>query len=134
MNKSHLALTITRWLGGDHIVEVPCEFSYDAGDPLAVTVTFTVGQEWSVRWVIARELLAEGLVTRSGDGDVALWPVYGDDGEPVTLGMRLGGTNIALFEIPVEPITQWLAQTYALVAPGAEFDGVNWDELLQPAE
>lgn len=134
MHKSHLALTITRWLGGDNFLALPCEFAYDAGDPLAVTVTFTVGGEWSVRWVIAREQLAAGLTTRSGKGDVALWPVYDEDGEVSTLGMRLGSGNVALFEIPAEPVVQWLAQTYTLVARGAEFDGANWDELLQPAE
>ena len=50
------------------------ELRYDLADPLVVGMTFgAVGCE-SVEWRVAREMLFEGLVGRTGIGDVQFWP------------------------------------------------------------
>ena len=134
MKKCCLTLSITRWVRPGHGLTMPCKFSYDPRDPLAVTVTFKADDAWSVCWVIDRQLLADGLTARCGEGDVVIWPLCDQDGQSPSLCLRIGNTNTALFEIPAEPLGQRLEETYGLIAPGTELDGVNWDELLQLAE
>ncbi|MEV6106476.1 SsgA family sporulation/cell division regulator [Streptomyces sp. NPDC051940] len=134
MHKRYLALEITHWVFSDLALTLPCEFSYDPQDPLAVAVVFNTDGESPVRWFFSRELLADGLATRSGEGEVVLWPVYDDDGEPATFCVRVGSAHKALFEIPADPVAEWLAETYTLVPRGTELDGVDWDELVLLAE
>jgi hypothetical protein len=136
MTKCHLSLEITQWVAPGLAVPRNCELSYDAGDPLAVTVDFGVDGAQPVRWSFSRDLLADGIALRSGNGDVVLWPVHGTDGTgtPASFRVRLGSTRTALFEFPLGPVAWWLAGTYALVSQGTELDGVDWDQLVQPAE
>ncbi|MGP4045993.1 SsgA family sporulation/cell division regulator [Streptomyces sp. 2A115] len=134
MKKRHLSLTITHWVISDLAVTLNCEFSYNTHDPLAVTLILDTDGERPVRWIFARELLAEGMAARAGEGDVVLWPGHDQDGEPSSFYVRVGGTRTALFEIPAEPVAKWLARTYDLVSQGTELNGVDWDELVQLAE
>ena len=137
MKKYHLTLEIARWLSSDLALTLSCEFSYAEHDPFAVTLVLGTDGELPVRWILSRDLLADGLTARSGEGDVVLWPMYDrPDGEASSLCMRLGNssTRTALFEMPAEPVAQWLARTYAMVPRGTEMDGVNWDELSQLAD
>ncbi|MEU6840388.1 SsgA family sporulation/cell division regulator [Streptomyces sp. NPDC046716] len=131
---THLTVELTHWVTSALALRRSAEFSYDTGDPLAVTLIVEADGNRLVRWVFARDLLTEGLAARAGEGDVALWPVDGPDGERSAYCLRLGSTRTALFEIPAAPVVRWLAGTYALVARGAELDGVDWDVLVQPAE
>ncbi|MEJ7743255.1 MAG: SsgA family sporulation/cell division regulator [Nocardioidaceae bacterium] len=50
------------------------ELLYDKSDPYAVAACFRTGLDLPVRWVFARDLLAEGLYEPTGDGDVHVWP------------------------------------------------------------
>ncbi|MGW0856925.1 SsgA family sporulation/cell division regulator [Streptomyces sp. NPDC002690] len=134
MKKSHLALEITRWLDDDLASALACEFSYDPHDPLAVTMVFRADSEWPVRWVVSRDLLAEGMTLRAGEGDVVLWPTQEREGVAATFFMRIGGARTAFFEIPTEPFAEWLAATYLQVRRGAELEGADWDALVQLAE
>ncbi|MGV9456857.1 SsgA family sporulation/cell division regulator [Streptomyces sp. NPDC003635] len=134
MRKFHRSLEITHWVTPALPFRLSCEFSYDTQDPLAVTLLLDSDGERPVRWILLRELLAEGITARSGEGDVVIWPVPDQDGEPSSFRVLLGSDHTALFEIPVEPVQEWLSGTYSLVAPGTELDGVDWDELVQLAE
>ncbi|GGM13760.1 hypothetical protein GCM10010129_67310 [Streptomyces fumigatiscleroticus] len=135
MNKSHLALEITRWVTSELSLELNCEFSYDTCDPLAVTLTLDTDDERPVRWVFCRQLLADGLITRAGEGEVVIWPLLDDNGERSSFCLRVGGGDrTALFEIPTEPVGEWLAGTWTMVPRGTELDGVDWDALVQLAE
>jgi hypothetical protein len=111
-----------------------CGFSYDAQDPLAVTVVFDTEGVRPVTWALSRDLLADGIAARVGEGDVMLWPVLDLDGEPSSFCVRVGSARKAVFEIPAEPVMTWLAGTYAMVPRGTELDGVDWDECAQLAE
>ncbi|WP_338704286.1 SsgA family sporulation/cell division regulator (plasmid) [Streptomyces sp. Q6] len=129
MNQSHLSLVVTHRVTSELGLTLNCELSYDAGDPLAVSLVFTGKGPRSVRWIFSRELLAAGMNARTGDGDVVLWPVLDEDGEPDSLQMRLGGDRTALIELDAAPVAEWLAETYELVPLGTELDGVDWDAL-----
>ncbi|WP_399896130.1 SsgA family sporulation/cell division regulator [Streptomyces sp. BBFR51] len=135
MKKCNLTLEIARWLSPELALTLSCEFSYAEQDPFAVTLVLDTDSECPVRWVLSRDMLADGLSARSGEGDVVLWPLYDlPDGEASSFCLRLVNTHTALFEIPAEPVAQWLDHTYAMVPRGTEMDGVNWDELSQPAD
>ncbi len=134
MKKCHLALEITHWVISELDLPLNCEFSYDTRDPLAITLVFDTDAEDPVRWIFSRELLAEGMTAPAGEGDVVLWPELYQDGEPSAFCVQVGSVRTALFEIPIEPVAQWLAQTYDMVPQGTELDGVDWDELVQLAE
>ncbi|MEE4546919.1 SsgA family sporulation/cell division regulator [Streptomyces sp. V4-01] len=134
MKNHHLSLEITQRVFSSLVQRLNCEFAYDTRDPLAVCLVFGAGGGRPVRWVFSRDLLAEGLTDRAGEGDVVLWPVYDRDGEPSSFCVRVGGPHTALFQIPAEPVAQWLAATYRAMPKGAELTGVDWDELVQLAE
>ncbi|MFE7752732.1 SsgA family sporulation/cell division regulator [Streptomyces sp. NPDC057428] len=135
MKNCNLTLEIARWLSPELALRLSCEFSYAEQDPFAVTLVFDTGSECPVRWVLSRDMLADGLSALSGEGDVALWPLYDlPDGVASSFCLRLVNTSTALFEIPSEPVAQWLERTYAMVPQGTEMDGVNWDELSQLAD
>ncbi|MFF9340324.1 MULTISPECIES: SsgA family sporulation/cell division regulator [unclassified Streptomyces] len=135
MKKCPLSLEITHWVTSALSRRLKCEFSYDTGDPLAVTLTLDTDGERPVRWNLCRELLADGMVAEAGEGEVVLWPLSDGESGYSSFCLRVGGGDrTALFEIPAEPVGEWLARTWAAVPRGTELDGVDWDELLQPAE
>ncbi|MGW0299200.1 SsgA family sporulation/cell division regulator [Streptomyces anthocyanicus] len=135
MKKCRLTLEIARWLSPELALTLSCEFLYTQRDPFAVTLVLDTGGERPVRWVLSRDMLAEGLTARTGEGDVVLWPLYDlPDGEVSSFCLRLVSTHTALFEIPVEPVARWLDHTYTVVPPGTEMDGADWDELSQLAD
>ncbi|MFE4690794.1 SsgA family sporulation/cell division regulator [Streptomyces sp. NPDC056749] len=134
MKKCYLAMQITHWVIPDLARTLNCEFSYNSEDPFAVTMVFNTDAEWPVDWIFARELLADGLNARVGEGDVVIWPMYDHDGGPTSFCVQVGGARTALFEIDAEPVVNWLAKTYEMVPCGAELNGVDWDQLVQLAE
>ncbi|MFF9502245.1 SsgA family sporulation/cell division regulator [Streptomyces sp. NPDC014656] len=135
MKKCHLTLAITHWVTSELALDLNCELGYDTGDPLAVTLVLDSDGERPVRWFLCRELLADGLAARAGEGEVVLWPLFDSDGERSSFCVRVGGGDrTALFEIPAEPVGRWLARTWEMVPRGTELEGVDWDELVQLAE
>ncbi|WP_414496754.1 SsgA family sporulation/cell division regulator [Streptomyces sp. CRN 30] len=109
-------MEITYWVTSELSLDLECEFSYDALDPLAVTLVLGLDGERPVRWVFCRQLLADGMVTRVGEGEVVLWPMLDEDGERSSFCVRVGaGDRVALFEVPTDPVGQWLAGTWAMV-------------------
>ncbi|MFE7752185.1 SsgA family sporulation/cell division regulator [Streptomyces sp. NPDC057428] len=135
MNQCDLTMDIARWLSPELAFTVSCEFSYADQDPFAVTLVLDADGVRPVRWVLSRDLLADGLTARSGTGDVMVWPVHDlPDGETSSFCLRLVNTHAVVFEIAAEPVAQWLARTYTMVPRGTEMDGADWDELLQFAD
>ncbi|MEV7077872.1 SsgA family sporulation/cell division regulator [Streptomyces sp. NPDC093516] len=135
MKKCYLTLEITHWVTTELCLGMKCEFTYDTSDPLAVTLVLDSDGERPVRWIFCRQLLADGLVARVGEGEVVLWPLFDSDGERASFCVRVGGGDrTALFEIPGEPVVQWLARTWEMVPRGTELEDVDWDELVQLAE
>jgi hypothetical protein len=122
------------------IVPLVASMYYSGKDPYAVRMAFHVGTDEPVEWIFARDLLAAGIESRQGEGDVQVWPsliscaetddldVIGTvetEEPPGTSGQVL---NIELsspfgqahFEAPAEAMSAFLARTYQIVPPGQE--------------
>ncbi|MFJ5136801.1 SsgA family sporulation/cell division regulator [Streptomyces sp. NPDC088707] len=71
----------------------------------------------------------QGVTPMSGTGDVRMWPTL--DRERPSSWLLLGSEEVeALFEVPTEPLTEWLDTTYRTVTAQAEMDGLNCDGFL----
>lgn len=112
--------------------ELMASLYYTAADPYAVRLAFHLGISEPVEWVIARELLTDGLDGCTGLGDVRVWPA--DGGEPGTgsvLYIALTSpSGEALFEAPRAEITSFLRNTLRIVPAGAESAVIDIDAEL----
>lgn len=95
------------------------ELGYTPTDPFAVTATFETARG-PVTWMFARELLLVGMLEPTGDGDVHIWPTLTARGRAAAMFDLCAPEGSALLRIDCAPLMQFLALTYACVAPGAE--------------
>ena len=119
------------------IVPLVASMYYSGSDPYAVRMAFHVGTDEPVEWIFARDLLAAGIESRHGDGDVQVWPSpvsVAETGDLDLIGMADPGEtqgkvlNIELsspfgrahFEAPAEAMAAFLQRTYQIVAAGQE--------------
>ena len=94
------------------VIALVASLHYSGSDPYAIRMAFHVGTEEPVEWIFARDLLADGLMTPEGDGDVLIWPsspVIEPDGQtdgPLSvLNIKLSSPfGEAHFEAPAEAI------------------------------
>lgn len=105
---------------------LPVVLRYDLIDPYAVRAEFQLPGA-SNCWVFARDLLARGLRSPVGDGDVRIWPVDGG-GLRITL---LSPDGEALVQADAAGVDEFLQQTYALCPHGREGEHVDVDALLR---
>ena len=109
-------------------VELMASLYYTAADPYAVRLAFHLGLDESIEWVIARELLLEGLDNRAGLGDVQVWPAHADTS---TIYLSLTSpSGDALFEVPRDKIADFLSGTARIVPAEAESAFINIDDGL----
>ena len=117
---------LPRWSAS---VPVPVQLRFEEADPFAVHLRFTTGPARDVRWVFARELLADGLLGPAGDGDVRVWP--GEDPTRDVVVVELSSpTGHARFEASATAVAAFLDRSYVLVAPGCESAHVDLDAAL----
>jgi Streptomyces sporulation and cell division protein, SsgA len=124
------------------IVPLVASLYYSGSDPYAVRMAFHVGTDEPVEWIFARDLLAAGIESRQGEGDVQVWPSpmscaeAGDlDGIGETGGKIL---NIELsspfgqahFEAPARAMSAFLKRTYQIVPPGRESSYIDIETEL----
>ena len=122
------------------IVPLVASMYYSGKDPYAVRMAFHVGTDEPVEWIFARDLLAAGIESRQGEGDVQVWPsliscaetddldVIGtvETEEPPGTGGQVLNIELsspfgqAHFEAPAEAMSAFLARTYQIVPPGQE--------------
>jgi hypothetical protein len=139
MNRSS-SITISAELGlrlvvpQQTIVPLVASLYYSGSDPYAVRMAFHVGTDEPVEWIFARDLLAAGIDSRQGDGDVKVWPsaqsCAESDGLEVIDDASTEGTvlNIELsspfgqahFEAPAQAMAAFLRRTYQIVPAGQE--------------
>jgi hypothetical protein len=92
---------------------------YRGEDPYAIRMAFDTGLDGTVEWIFARDLLAEGLNHRAGDGDVRLWP--GTSGSRGVLNVALSSPHgHAHFQAPLAAVTGFLHRTFQIVPSGHE--------------
>jgi hypothetical protein len=126
------------------IVPLVASMYYSCSDPYAVRMAFHVGTNEPVEWIFARDLLAAGIESRQGEGDVQVWPSpisCADTGaRDVTGPPETGGKvlNIELsspfgqahFEAPAQAMAAFLRRTYQIVPAGKESSYIDIETEL----
>src|ERR1700677_2488592 len=125
------------------IVPLVASLYYSGRDPYAVRMAFHVGTDEPVEWIFARDLLAAGIESRQGEGDVQVWPSEPADAEDggsddIVLNIELSSPfGQAHFEAPAEAMSAFLRRTYSIVPAGKESGFVDIEselnELLRQA-
>jgi len=109
-------------------VPVQVEMRYDTRDPYAVQASFRTGRAGWVEWVFSRDLLTEGLLGASGAGDVRIRP---SDGDAESIEIELSSpSGHATFRAASHEVSEFLARTHEIVAPGAEDDWLDLEHAL----
>jgi len=124
------------------IVPLVASLYYSGSDPYAVRMAFHVGTDEPVEWIFARDLLAAGMESRQGEGDVQVWPSpmsCAKAGDLAGIG-ETGGKilNIELsspfgqahFEAPAQAMSAFLKRTYQIVPPGRESSYIDIETEL----
>lgn len=89
---------------------------YDPTDPYAVTTAYLTGRG-TVRWMFSRDLLADGLLAATGDGDVTISPAVAPS--MVVFELNAPGGS-AVLEAPAQELASFLDRTYEVVPVGEE--------------
>ncbi|MCK2239537.1 MULTISPECIES: SsgA family sporulation/cell division regulator [unclassified Crossiella] len=109
-------------------VPVEVELGYSTTDPYAVRAVFNPGGSASVEWILARDLLADGLISDSGEGDVRMWPIL-DQVDQVVIEFTTPAGH-ARFTADAEELADFLNRSYELVAPGSEHEWFDFEHEL----
>ena len=105
------------------------ELSYKAADPYAVTAVFEPAEGYQVSWLLSRDLLAEGLHSHAGEGDIRVAPAT-PDGEQVNILLSSPDGQAWLMAFGKD-IADFLEASYALVPAGEEDRRFDWDTELR---
>lgn len=118
------------------MAHIPATLRYDVRDPFAVRMSFPAPatlEGVAVSWTFARELLASGVSSPAGAGDVRVKP-YGYDRTVLEFHATEG---TAIVHIRTGELRRFLAETTELVPVGEEASHVDVDadleELLRDA-
>lgn len=110
-------------------LDVPATFRYEVDDPYAVRVAFRADANSMIEWMLARDLLSQGLAYMTGDGDVRIWP--GPERASRVAYIELSSpSGQALFETPARELRHFLARTYEAVPAGRESEFTRLDDEL----
>ena len=126
------------------IVPLVASMFYSGSDPYAVRMAFHVGTDEPVEWIFARDLLAAGIESRQGEGDVHVWPSPGPCAETSDLdltGAAESGEKVlnielsspfgqAHFEAPAQAMSAFLRRTYQIVPAGQESSYIDIEAEL----
>jgi len=112
-------------------VEVRATFAYDAGDPWAVRILFPGGRGGTaapVCWVVARDLLLQGVTDPAGEGDVQLFPSVDEDGCAAVVMELCSPDGRLVLQLRTADLSRFLSRTLAVVPLGTE--SIDLDELV----
>jgi hypothetical protein len=109
------------WLSPTADLRIPVRayFDYDQADPCAVRVSFCLPQQRRVTWVFARDLLADGLSSPAGAGDIRIAPHQSVTGRSLRI-MLTPPSGAAVVELHQRPVRAFLRDTEQLVPRGQE--------------
>jgi Streptomyces sporulation and cell division protein, SsgA len=123
-------LTVEVVAPADEPIRVPMVMRYDTADPYALHAAFQMGDGDEVPWVFSRELVAVGVSSASGRGDVRVWPAVSDGRQVVCIAL-ISPDGQALLEAATEDVVDFLSTTYSLCAPGDERQHLDMDGALR---
>ena len=107
-------------------VPMPVALRYCANDPYAVTVAFR-GDDLSVEWVFARDLLLAGLSGPAGKGDVHISPTTRSGGNDAVSIWLSSPDGQAVLEADRVDLAAFLDRTTDLVPAGHEDEFIDLD-------
>jgi hypothetical protein len=113
----------------DGAAPVEAELRYDPRDPFAVTAVFMVSDR-NVSWTFGRELLARGLYTPTGDGDVHVCPALDREGQAAVLLQLDSPQGGAVFLAPARDLHGFVERMKAVVQLGMEWQHTDVDSTI----
>jgi len=119
-----------RLVRSSSLVPVDTELSYDAADPYAVALTLNLASAEPVRWMVAREILRQGLSGPAGEGDVGIWPSGPSEARPTVCVALSSPDGDALLVCDAGELAGFLDRTEELVPAGTEADFLDLDALV----
>jgi hypothetical protein len=100
---------------------VMLDLAYDSADPYAVSLTFHMCTDTTVRWVVGRDLLLDGLKELTGVGDVQVWPSQRPGAGKVHIALCPRPKREAVVVTASAPaLESFLRRTIAVVPAGTE--------------
>jgi hypothetical protein len=110
----------------DRPIPVDVNLDYDPKDPHAIRITLALLGSDPVTWLVGRALLANGLTSPSGEGDIRVAPVSDDT---ALLEFR-SADGEAWFRILIPEIAEFLEDTYEVVPQNCESEWLDLDGAL----
>ncbi|GAB7003907.1 hypothetical protein JCM18899A_13790 [Nocardioides sp. AN3] len=110
-------------------VAVPTTLGFRVDDPYAVALMFHSASA-DVEWVVARDLLLDGLGAPCGEGDVKAYPSIGDDAHAVTILDFCSPDGRLIAQADSMVLQRFLAGTFELVPAGSESSCLDIDGVI----
>ena len=111
-------------------VEVPTTVSFNQADPYAVSLTFHAASG-EVEWMMARQVLLQGLTSPSGEGDIKVYPSIDEDARAVTVLDFSSPNGHLIGQVPSRDLQEFLAETTSVVPLGHENTYLDIDALAE---
>ncbi|MFE7130579.1 SsgA family sporulation/cell division regulator [Streptomyces sp. NPDC057638] len=111
---------------------IPVELRYETEDPYAVRMTFHLPGDAPVTWAFGRDLLMDGILGPSGDGDVRVAPTGPEELADIAIRLQVGADR-ALFQVSAAPVVAFLDRTDKLVPLGQERAHGDFEGCLDKA-
>nr|ASV47048.1 hypothetical protein [uncultured bacterium] len=108
---------------------VVTRWTYTSADPFAVGLAIRIGPDRWVEWLVARDLVVEGLEADAGEGDIRLSPQVVQGYDIVEIEIR-STDGRAVLEVDRDLLRHFVATTIDLVAPGHESASSALEEEL----
>ncbi len=109
--------------------EIDTVLGYRSSDPFAVAMTF-ITSDGNLVWTFGRDLLARGIESPVGEGDVHVAPAIGISGRAmVSIELSSPDGHLVLLARSSD-INDFLARTVAVVPQGTESDFFDVDMLI----
>ncbi|WP_110183280.1 SsgA family sporulation/cell division regulator [Nocardioides solisilvae] len=114
-------------LGRGHDLETV--FSYREDDPFAVTITFLT-HEGELPWTFSRELIAEGLSTPTGEGDVHVLPSRDEHGRDVVVVELSSPDGHLVTRAAAREVRRFVRRSFNVVPAGEESQFLRLDSVI----
>ena len=109
--------------------EIDTVLGYRSSDPFAVSMTFVTG-DGNLVWTFGRDLLARGIDSPVGEGDVHVAPAIGISGRAmVSIELSSPDGHLVLLARAGD-INDFLSRSLAVVPQGNESDYFDVDMLI----
>lgn len=104
-------------------------WAYRAADPFAISFSVRRSSDRWIEWLVARDLVIEGLTTPTGIGDIRMAPRRIDGYDVVELEIRSDGGS-AVLEVDRDLLAQFVDSTLEIVDLGEEHDHLDIDGAI----